>query len=261
MQDALKLNFYGGKASLYTLDNRRYNIIRLEINKPLTDSELIELKRIKDVEDYRRAVVIKKMEFESVEKIRVNLPSSIGYDEDVRCRIPELDDINIKQGMTEDSSYVYVSPETNKKTENFKNTFKNPVQERNFKPSKKTYAHENYSSSTSEGFNDWTKLPSGKTVTNDNFKKHIIYIIIGFLILGLVMMASHGAIPDEVTEVAGTASQYTLAIIIGGLFTIVAAKFLWGVVKFFFYFAIGLLSIGGVIWFIIFMFQLWNNRL
>lgn len=260
MKDALKLNFYGGKASLYALDNRRYNIIRLEINKPLTDSELIELKRIKDVEDYRRAVVIKKMEFEPVEKLRVNLPSSIGYDEDVRCRIPELDDINIKQRTLEDNDYVYVSPAP-KKTKEFKSEVKNPVMDRNFKPSKKTYIHDNYSSSTASGVNDWTKLPSGKTVTNDNFKKHIIYIIIGFLILGLVMAASHGAIPDEVTEVAGTASQYTLAIIIGGLFTIVAAKFLWGLVKFFFYFAIGLLSIGGVIWFIIFMFQLWNNRL
>lgn len=259
MKDALKLNFYGGKASLYALDNRRYNIIRLEINKPLTDEELVELKKIKDIEEYRRAVVIKKMEFESVEKIRVSLPSSIGYDEDVKCRIPELDDINIKQAsmINNDNGYVYVSP-TSKKTE--EHEVKNPVMDRNFKPAKKTYTHENYSSSTESGVNDWTKL-SSKTAGNDNFKKHIIYIIIGFLILGLVMAASHGAIPEEVTEVAGTASQYTLAITIGGLFTIIAAKFLWGVVKFFFYFALGLLSIGGVIWFIVFMFQLWNNRL
>lgn len=257
MKDALKLNFYGGKASLYALDNRRYNIIRLEINKPLTDEELIELKKIKDIEEYRRAVIIKKMEFESVEKIRVALPSSIGYDEDVKCRIPELDDINIKQEMAEDNGYVYVSP-TSKKTD--EHEVKNPVMDRNFKPAKKTYTHDNYSSSTASGVNDWTTL-SSKTEGNDNFKKHIIYIIIGFLILGLVMAASHGAIPDEVSEVAGTASQYTLAIVIGGLFTIIAAKFLWGVVKFFFYFALGLLSIGGVIWFIVFMFQLWNNRL
>lgn len=266
MQDALKLNFYGGKASLYALDNRRYNIIRLEINKPLTDSELIELKRIKDVEDYRRAVVIKKMEFESVEKIRVNLPNSIGYDEDVRCHIPELDDIDMAveeakpQEVKPQKENVYTYKDINNKNSNVKKEpVKNEVKKQEFYPKKNTYG--NYSSSTSTGNNDWTKEAiKGKVTENDGFARHLIYIIIGFVILGLVMAGSKGMIPEAVTDLAATTSQYTLAIVIGGVSFVLMAGFLWKVFKFIFYMLIGFATMGAVIWFIVFAFQLWNNR-
>lgn len=267
MKDALKLNFYGGKASLYALDNRRYNIIRLEINKPLTDSELIELKRIKDVEDYRRAVVIKKMEFESVEKIRVNLPNSIGYDEDVRCHIPELDDIDIaveepkpqEAKPQKENVYTYKDVVNNKNGNVQKEPVKNEVKKQEFYPKKNTYG--NYSSSTSTGNNDWTKEAiKGKVTENDGFARHLIYIIIGFVILGLVMAGSKGMIPEAVTDLAATTSQYTLAIVIGGVSFVLMAGFLWKVFKFIFYMLIGFATMGAVIWFIVFAFQLWNNR-
>ena len=261
MKDALKLNFYGGKASLYALDNRRYNIIRLEINKPLTDSELIELKRIKDVEDYRRAVVIKKMEFESVEKIRVNLPNSIGYDEDVRCHIPEIDDIDMTfEAKKPQKENIYTYKDINNKNSNVKKEpVKNEVKKQEFYPKKNTYG--NYSSSTSTGNNDWTKEAiKGKVTENDGFARHLIYIIIGFVILGLVMAGSKGMIPEAVTDLAATTSQYTLAIVIGGVSFVLMAGFLWKVFKFIFYMLIGFATMGAVIWFVVFAFQLWNNR-
>lgn len=262
MKDALKITFYGGKATLYALDNSNYPIIKLDIISPLQDFELRELKRIKDIDDYRRAVVIKKLEFSAIEKVKINFPDNIADIENIKCYIPEIDDIDMTfeaKKPQKENIYTYKDIVNNKNSSVQKEPVKNEVKKQEFYPKKNTY--ESYSSSTSAGNNDWTKETiKGNVTKNDGFARHLVYIIIGFVILGLVMAGSKGMIPEAVTDLAATTSQYTLAIIIGGLSFMLMAGFLWKVFKFIFYTLIGFATMGAVIWFIIFAFQLWNNR-
>lgn len=260
MKDALKITFYGGKAILYALDNSNYPIIKLDIISPLKDFELRELKRIKDIDDYRRAVVIKKLEFSAIEKVKINFPDNIPDTENIKCHIPEIDDIDMTFEAAKpqkENVYTYKDIVNNKNSND--EPVKNEVKKQEFYPKKNTY--ESYSSSTSTGNNDWTKEKiKGNITKNDGFTRHLVYIIIGFVILGLVMAGSNGMIPEAVTDLAATTSQYTLAIVIGGVSFVLMAGFVWKVFKFIFYMLIGFATMGAVIWFIVFAFQLWNNR-
>lgn len=262
MKDALKIKFYGGKAILYALDNSNYSIIKLDIISPLKDFELRELKRIKDIDDYRRAVVIKKLEFSAIEKVKINFPDNISDTENIKCYIPEIDDIDMTfeaKKPQKENIYTYKDIGKNKNGSVQKEPVKNEVKKQEFYPKKNTY--ESYSSSTSAGNNDWTKEKiKGNVTKNDGFTRHLVYIIIGFVILGLVMAGYKGMIPEAVTDLAATTSQYTLAIVIGGVSFVLMAGFLWKVFKFIFYTLIGFATMGAVIWFIVFAFQLWNNR-
>lgn len=262
MKDALKITFYGGKAILYALDNNSYPIVKLDINSPLKDFELRELKRIKDVDDYRRAVVIKKLEFSAIEKVKINFPDNIADTENIKCYIPEIDDIDMTfeaEKPKKENVYTYKDVVNNKNGNVKKEPAKNEIKKQEFYPKKNTYG--SYSSSTSAGNNDWTKEAiKGNVTENDGFTRHLVYIIIGFVILGLVMAGSKGMIPEAVTDLAATTSQYTLAIVIGGVSFVLMAGFLWKVFKFIFYMLIGFATMGAVIWFVVFAFQLWNNR-
>ena len=111
MKDALKLNFYGGKASLYALDNRRYNIIRLEINKPLTDSELIELKKEleevnKQISEFKTSLKIEEKEQRVAEIENMMLDANFWNDSETASTLV-TESKSIKKELDEFSAMLY----------------------------------------------------------------------------------------------------------------------------------------------------------
>lgn len=262
--EVLKVPFYSGRAIIYMINNLKYNVVKMDIKGQFKDFELKELKRIKDVPEYRKMVIGKILLHENVEKVELNFPDNISDIENINCYVPELENVQIEK--------IYEKRNTNtsnqnKKTQKSNNTERETVRTQSsyskpFKKSAQFQPRATYSSSGSFGKNDWTKPVSGvkDRLSNDSFTRHIVYIAVGFVIIGLIMAASNGLLPQSMTEAVSATSKYTLMFIVGGLLTLLLGGIVWRIAKFLFSAFIGLLTLCGIIWLIIFFFQIWNNR-
>jgi hypothetical protein len=262
--EVLKVPFYSGRAIIYMINNLKYNVVKMDIKGQFKDFELKELKRIKDVPEYRKMVMGKILSHENVEKVELNFPDNISDIENINCYVPELENVQIEKIYEKSSKNTYNSNKQKQKSDNKQNepSRSGSSYSKPFKKSAQFQPRANYSSSGSFGRNDWTKPVSGvkDRLANDSFTRHIVYIAVGFVIIGLIMAASKGLLPESMTEAVSTTSQYTLMFIVGGLLTLLLGGLVWRIAKFLFSAFIGLLTLCGIIWLIIFFFQIWNNR-
>ena len=265
--EVLKVPFYSGRAIIYMINNLKYNVVKMDIKGQFKDFELKELKRIKDVPEYRKMVMGKILSHENVEKVEkveLNFPDNISDIENISCYVPELENVQIEKIYEKRNTNT---SKQNKKTPKSNNAEKETVRTQSsyskpFKKAAQFQPRATYSSSGSFGKNDWTKPVSGvkDRLANDSFTRHIVYIAVGFVIIGLIMAASKGLLPESMTEAVSATSQYTLMFIVGGLLTLLLGGIVWRIAKFLFSAFVGLLAFCGIIWLIIFFFQIWNNR-